>query len=93
MLIAHGAELHPLVQELQQFLHEHFYRHPHLTELSEHARKVLGALFTRYVERPSEMSPWYQGWTEEVGLERAVCDYLAGMTDRFAEQEYDRFTR
>ncbi|MBI5361838.1 MAG: deoxyguanosinetriphosphate triphosphohydrolase [Planctomycetes bacterium] len=90
MLVAHGAELHPLVQELQAFLHEHFYRHPHLTELSEHARKVLRALFARYVERPGEMSSWYQGWAEEVGLERAVCDYLAGMTDRFAEQEYAR---
>jgi len=90
MLVAHGKELHPLVQELQSFLYEHFYRHPHLKELSEHARRVLQALFTAYVGRPQEMSAWYQGWADEVGLERAVCDYLAGMTDRFAEQEFER---
>jgi dGTPase len=90
MLIGHGKELFPLVQELQAFLHEHFYRHPHLVELSEHARRVLHALFEAYVARPAEMSPWYGGWADEVGLERAVCDYLAGMTDRFAEDEYAR---
>lgn len=90
MLVGHGAELHPAVQELQAFLYARFYRHPHLMELSEHARKVLGALFTVYVERPAEMSAWYTSWADEVGVQRAVCDYLAGMTDRFAELEYAR---
>lgn len=93
MLVGHGEELHPLVQELQAFLHRRFYRHPHLMRLSEHARKVLHALFGAYVADPSAMSPWYQGWAEEVGVERAVCDYLAGMTDRFAEQEYARLVK
>ncbi len=90
MLIGHGAELHPQVQELQSFLHQRFYRHPHLMELSEHARNVLQALFRAYTGRPAEMSAWYRGWADEVGLERSVCDYLAGMTDRFAEQEFAR---
>ena len=36
------------------------------------------------------MSDWYLRWTDEVGLERAVCDFLAGMTDRFAVQEHHR---
>ena len=76
--------------ELQAFLHKHFYRHPHLMELSEHARRVLAALFEAYVRKPAEMSAWYGAWSAEVGLERAVCDYLAGMTDRFAEQEFER---
>jgi dGTPase len=38
------------------------------------------------------MPPWYQRWIAQVGEERAVCDYLAGMTDRFAEQEFERLT-
>jgi dGTPase len=38
------------------------------------------------------MAPWYWSWAEEVGCHRAVCDYLAGMTDRFAEQEHRRLT-
>lgn len=90
MLVGHSAELHPQVQELQAFLHEHFYRHPHLMELSEHARRVLAALFRVYLERPGEMSSWYAAWAGEIGTPEAVCDYLAGMTDRFAEQEFAR---
>jgi dGTPase len=90
MLIGHSRSVQKEVQELQAFLHEHFYRHPHLMELSEHARRVLKALFAAYVEHPGEMSPWYRTWSDQVGTPRAVCDYLAGMTDRFAEQEFAR---
>jgi dGTPase len=90
MLIGHSRALLGEVQELQAFLHQHFYRHPHLMELSEHARRVLRALFVAYVAHPNEMSPWYRTWSEEVGTQRAVCDFLAGMTDRFAEQEFTR---
>jgi dGTPase len=90
MLIGHGRRVHEQVAELQAFLNEHFYLHPHLKELSEHARRVLKALFAAYLEHPQEMSPWYRAWSEEVGTARAVCDYLAGMTDRFAEQEFAR---
>jgi dGTPase len=90
MLIGHSRPMRTQVQELQAFLHRRFYRHPHLMELSEHARTVLAALFGIYLERPEEMSPWYLDWQDEVGRPIAVCDYLAGMTDRFAEQEYAR---
>jgi dGTPase len=90
MLIAHGKEIGPLVAELQAFLHERFYRHPDLMALSEYAKKVLTVLFEAYVAEPAQMSPWYQERVREVGLQRAVCDYVAGMTDRFAEQEYSR---
>jgi dGTPase len=91
MLVGHGEEVGQLVAELQSFLWKRFYKHPHLLELSEYARAVLRRLFDAYRESPDRMSPWYQGWAREVGLERAVCDYLAGMTDRYAEREYERF--
>ena len=53
---------------------------------------MLGPLFEVYTRHPEEMPPWYQQWIGEVGLERSVCDYLAGMTDRFAEREFERLT-
>lgn len=90
MLIGHSRGMQVQVQELQAFLHRRFYRHPHLMQLSEHARCVLAALFGIYLEHPEEMSPWYLEWLEQVGLHAAVCDYVAGMTDRFADQEYAR---
>lgn len=90
MLIGHGPELTPKVQELQAFLHQRFYRHPHLMEFSQHAKRVLAGLYASYCAAPEQMAPWYQAWVREVGLERAVGDYLAGMTDRFAEREFQR---
>jgi dGTPase len=90
MLVGHGPEILPQVQELQAFLQRSFYRHPYLMELSAYARALLARLFEAYVGDPAQMSPWYRAWAGEVGLERAVCDYLAGMTDRFAEQEHAR---
>lgn len=92
LLIDHGDELRPEVSELQRFLYARFYRHPHLQELTRKAAATLGALFHAYRTRPEDMAPWYRRWADEVGLERAVCDYLAGMTDRFAEKEAARLT-
>ena len=89
-LIRHSQPIAREVAELKRYLYEHFYRHPRLLELSRHAEKVLPALFEALRARPDEMPPWYVRWVEEVGLERAVCDYIAGMTDRFAETEYER---
>lgn len=90
MLVGHSAALKAKVAELEIFLDRRFYKHPHLAELTTHAASTLRALFEAYVARPGEMAPWYERWGGEVGLERAVCDYLAGMTDRFAQQEFER---
>ena len=89
-LISHGDELGHEVAQLQSFLWERVYRHELLQEFSRYARRVLAHLFAAFVADPAEMSPWYRAWADEVGRERAVCDYLAGMTDRFAELEYER---
>lgn len=90
MLCGHSAETKPMVAELQKFLYRRFYRHPYLQTFRTWARDVIGGLFEVYRSKPDEMSAWYQRWIDEVGLERAVCDFLAGMTDRFAVQEYAR---
>jgi dGTPase len=89
-LVGHSARIKREVGELQRFLNDTFYKHPHLQELTRHAAQTLRTLFDAYVARPSEMAPWYQQWSDKVGLHRAVCDYLAGMTDRFAETEFAR---
>lgn len=90
-IVDHSDAIGVEVAELTEFLYRRFYRHPHLMELTAHAQNVLAALFHAYVTAPEELAPWYQQWIERAGLQRAVCDYLAGMTDRFAEQEFARF--
>jgi dGTPase len=88
--VAQSRELRPEVAELQSWLFEHFYRHEHLQELTRHAQDILRALFDAYLAHPEEMPTWYREWADEVGLHRAVCDYVAGMTDRFAQKEHAR---
>jgi dGTPase len=92
LLIEHGAARSKEVGALQRFLFERVYRHPKLMALSQHAAEVLEGLFSALCARPDEMPAWYRAWIDEVGRERAVCDYLAGMTDRFAELEFERLT-
>jgi len=92
MLVGHSPDMHRAVGRLQRFLWERVYHAELLRDFSRYAREVLETLFQAYVARPAEMPSWYQGLVEELGPERAVCDYLAGMTDRFAEREVERLT-
>ena len=89
-LVGHSESLKPQVAQLRSFLYKRFYRHEHLQRFLDYAREVLGALFEAYRSDPGELPAWYQQWAAEVGLERAIGDYLAGMTDRFAQQECAR---
>jgi dGTPase len=89
-IVDHSEAIGAEVAELTAFLYKRFYDHPRLKELTAHAQSVLAALFRAYVAEPKEMAPWDRQWMERAGKERAVCDYLAGMTDRFAEQEFAR---
>ena len=89
-LVGHSDEVAPRVAELSKFLYKHFYRHEHLQRFREHARRLIFGLFDAYLAAPEELSGWYRRWAETQGLERAVCDFVAGMTDRFAEQEFRR---
>ncbi len=91
-MIGHSEQLSPEVKELQAFLYERFYHHKELLEFGTRATETIGMLFQALVARPEELPPWYRLWIEKAGLERSVCDYIAGMTDRFAESECLRLT-
>jgi dGTPase len=88
-VVAFSAEVLAMNRELKTFLFERLYRHPRVIRMQIKAERVVGELFKAYVSEPAQL-PWeVQAWvgTGE-GLHRVVCDYIAGMTDRFALQEY-----
>ena len=89
-LIRHSAKRSTQVAELSRFLYKRFYRHEYMHSFLIFAKEVLRGLVHSYRSSPPELSPWYRHWANEVGLERAVGDYVAGMTDRFAQDEYER---
>lgn len=62
---------------------EQMYLHPDLQTSAEQAGHWLRTLFTSLCRRPDAMPRYYRGLIDTEGLERTVCDYIAGMTDRF----------
>jgi dGTPase len=87
-LIDFSGEYRPMQLELQRFLFHRFYRADRVKRMREKAIKFVAALFDAYRAEPERLPADYQETAAEVGLERAVADYVAGMTDRYAEQEY-----
>lgn len=75
---------------LKQFLREHLYRHLHIERMMDKARRILTALFERYVDNPRLLPFPTESSIDDAELRRRIADYMAGMTDRFANQEYRR---
>ena len=88
--IGHSEEVEAEVVELQKFLFENFYHHYRVNRMMGKSRRILAELFQQYVENPGTLPAEWELWSEKVGLPRAVCDYLAGMTDRYALDEHRR---
>lgn len=89
-IVASSPEVQPLKRELEEFLYSKFYRHYRVKRMANKAQHFLRDLFGAYVEDPAILPDDYREQAERHGLHRAVCDYIAGMTDRHAEQEYSR---
>ena len=75
---------------LKQFLFENLYRHYRVVRMAEKAKRVIGDLFAGYVANPRQLPPHVSTRIDDDGLDRVVCDYIAGMTDRFALDEHKR---
>ncbi len=76
--------------ELKRFLLKNLYRHYRVIRMTEKGQRFLKAIFRAYVSEPGQLPPEVFERIDTEGLERAVCDYMAGMTDRFAVEEYKR---
>ena len=76
--------------ELKQFLYKHLYKHHRVERMRIKGRMVLTSLFNIYMENPTLLTQKHQAMMEHIGKERVICDYIAGMTDRYALDEYKR---
>jgi dGTPase len=82
-LIVLSKENEQRLCEMEEFLLNYFYKHESVTETMKQVRGWLGSLFENLCGQPESMPGYYQGFINEFGLQRAVCDYIAGMTDGF----------
>ena len=75
---------------LKDFLYHNLYYHHRLIRMTRKADHILSRIFEAYLSSPEMLPSEVQVQAEMLGLERAVTDYLAGMTDRYAGDEYRR---
>ena len=92
-LIAFSEELELQQRALRSFLSERMYNHYKVNRMRAHAKRMLGELFEQFLAIPGTLpEPWQSQAIEADRFDRArlVCDYLAGMTDTYAMDEYRR---
>jgi dGTPase len=88
-LVRFSAAMHAQSAELKKFLFAHLYRHPQVMHTTGQAKSVVAELFAAYLAQPQELRAEFAAREDR---HRAVADYIAGMTDRFALREHERLT-
>ncbi len=88
-MIQFSERIHREQTELKQFLRANLYRHYRVSRMSSKARRIIGDLFQAFLSEPGLLPPEFQA-RAEADTPRAIADYIAGMTDRYAIVEHRR---
>ncbi|MFC4637560.1 deoxyguanosinetriphosphate triphosphohydrolase [Deinococcus hohokamensis] len=91
-LITYSGPMKDRLRETGAFLRENLYRHWRVEMQVEQAERVLTTLFQAYLARPSLLPPTAKARAAQVGVARAACDHIAGMTDRYALETHAAIT-
>lgn len=89
-LVAHSDEMRRRNRELKDFLYHNMYRNYRVVRMQMKAERILSDLFDAYRSEPSILPEHVRKYIPLRGLERTICDYIAGMTDRYAIEEHQR---
>ncbi|MFQ5670799.1 MAG: deoxyguanosinetriphosphate triphosphohydrolase [Acidobacteriota bacterium] len=89
-LISLSPEMAARNRSLKQYLNQALYHHPRLEATRDSYRRVLTGLFTAYLDDPTRLPEDHRRRADSESLKRVICDYVAGMTDRYALDEYQR---
>ncbi|MFM7143368.1 MAG: deoxyguanosinetriphosphate triphosphohydrolase [Alphaproteobacteria bacterium] len=90
-IAGYGPEMQRKIRELKRFLMENLYMHVRVTRMGMKARTVISGLFRTYMDEPRQMPPHVYAQVEQgEPVARVIADYVAGMTDRFALDEYSK---
>lgn len=96
-VVQHSEAMQRRNRELKDFLFNRMYRHHRVVRMAKKAERIITQIFETYINEPGQLPPTVQQASEQRGLHRAVTDYIAGMTDRYAMKEWQRlfdpFTR
>ena len=91
-LIRYSDDLFQANRELRKFLYQNVYYDPRVSEVNRRACEMLRQVFQMYLVDPDKLGETAAKRIESEGLQRTVCDYIAGMTDRYLMEEHARIT-
>jgi dGTPase len=89
-VISFSEDMHRRNRQLKDFLYNNLYRHHRVVRMAVKAERIINDLFQVYCNEPATLPKHIFDPVEERGRERTVCDYIAGMTDRFAVDEHSK---
>ncbi len=89
-VVEFSNQMADLKNEWRSFLSNRFYNHYRIVRMTEKGVRLIRAIFTVYLEKSAQLPSSVLKRAKRDGLYRAICDYMAGMTDRFAQDEYRR---
>ncbi len=89
-IVTFSQDMLRLRKPLRAFLMERLYNHYRVVRMSAKAKRLIQELFRVYAENPKQLPDIVQERAKRDGVKRAVCDYIAGMTDRYASDEYKK---
>ena len=89
-VIGYSEDMQRRNRELKDFLYKKLYRHYRVSRMQIKAERLITDLFNAYRAEPSMLPDHIQKFIEKRGLERTICDYIAGMTDRYAIEEHQK---
>jgi len=91
-LISYSDKLLQANDQLRRFLYKNVYYHPRVAEVNQQACEMLRSVFEAYLLAPDLLGDTAGKRIESEGLHRTICDYIAGMTDRYLLEEHARLT-
>jgi dGTPase len=89
-VVGYSEDMYRRNRQLKDFLYNKLYRHYRVVRMAVKAERILTNLYNAYISEPTSMPGHVQNLIGERSLERTVCDYLAGMTDRYAIEEHQK---
>jgi dGTPase len=92
-LVSYSDGLWQANRELRRFLYKNVYYHPRVAEVNRRACEMLRSVFEAYVIAPDLLGDAAAKRIESEGLHRTICDYIAGMTDRYLLEEHERLNQ
>jgi len=91
-LIRYSDDLAQANRDLRKFLYQNVYYNPRVSEVNRRACEMLRQVFQAYLADPDKLGETAAKRIETEGLHRTVCDYIAGMTDRYLMEEHARLS-